>query len=626
MCDLSPIRWFHILVLATFLSACGGGSSGSSVPPPPPTPPGGGGGPVVILSGFNTVSDAAWDETAVRKVLQVFAYGGQATDAQITSWANMPAWDAIQQMLTFEEHNPLLSPVRISNSDGLDDRSATLRGLVDFWSSDNPSNTIDPSLRALYVLAPVAWYKAAMSRGLNPFRHRIGLFETNYHMSVNMTIGVTSDQVIAYYDGITESLESGLPYQQVLANAALSAAVARQYGHFTNQWIDGVCYCNEDFAREYHQLFFGILGEYDTTYHETVAIKNTAAALTDIRLQFDTTQMDFVDFVTFGTEYHAPGPLDILNSSITGVNADERIQQLSNVAINQQESLDNLPVLFIEGLADDNMTDAKRTRIREAWNDMPQKDLLRFLRAYAVSDLFHSADRFKFFTSIDRYFVMTNGVTHSNVEANSELYTPFDGLQDEGVIAFSPRYNVFGAQTSLDAAESTSVFRTNFNRVTREHYRYRIPVSNNFGPSFTKDWSSVMSASDTGGYRVDGVTEYLWQRFVADGLKNLGTLERAHIYAFLAYDADLVYAVNRSEILSQGLDPDDLSLYDFDRVITQADLETDPALQSLLDELAAMTLDLNDTNDSLRQQANVKVGSAVNFIVATPYMFAQEGL
>lgn len=41
-----------------------------------------------------------WTETAVRKVLHVFAYGGQASDAQISTWAEMAPRDAIQQMLT----------------------------------------------------------------------------------------------------------------------------------------------------------------------------------------------------------------------------------------------------------------------------------------------------------------------------------------------------------------------------------------------------------------------------------------------------------------------------------------------------------------------------------------------
>ena len=37
--------------------------------------------------GLPRVSDEQWDDTAVRKVLHTFAYGGHATDAQISAWA-----------------------------------------------------------------------------------------------------------------------------------------------------------------------------------------------------------------------------------------------------------------------------------------------------------------------------------------------------------------------------------------------------------------------------------------------------------------------------------------------------------------------------------------------------------
>ncbi|MFO1436412.1 MAG: hypothetical protein U1F34_08755 [Gammaproteobacteria bacterium] len=62
---------------------------------------------------IDSVSDATWDETAVRKVLQIFAYGGQATDAQITTWANMKPADAIKQMLTLGTTNNLLRRPRV---------------------------------------------------------------------------------------------------------------------------------------------------------------------------------------------------------------------------------------------------------------------------------------------------------------------------------------------------------------------------------------------------------------------------------------------------------------------------------------------------------------------------------
>jgi len=93
--------------------------------------------------GFETVSDELWDDTAVRKVLHTFAYGGHATDEQIATWADMSPEEAIVEMLTFDEHNLKLSPVSPLDYDGLDKRDGTLRGLADFWSSDHPDNGIN---------------------------------------------------------------------------------------------------------------------------------------------------------------------------------------------------------------------------------------------------------------------------------------------------------------------------------------------------------------------------------------------------------------------------------------------------------------------------------------------------
>ena len=41
-----------------------------------------------------------------------------------------------------------------------------------------------------------------------------------------------------------------------------------------------------------------------------------------------------------------------------------------------------------------------RHALRAGWASMPQKSLLTFLRAYAISNLFHRADRIKYWTSI----------------------------------------------------------------------------------------------------------------------------------------------------------------------------------------------------------------------------------
>ena len=59
------------------------------------------------------------------------------------------------------------------------------------------------------------------------------------------------------------SLASNSAYSTVIAQGAKNAAIAFQYGHNYNVYSGGTFIGNEDFAREYHQLFFGILGEYD---------------------------------------------------------------------------------------------------------------------------------------------------------------------------------------------------------------------------------------------------------------------------------------------------------------------------------------------------------------------------
>ncbi len=614
-------RWAVVWLLLSILTACGGGGGGS----------GGAGNPDPVVpvparTSFQVIDDRQWDETAVRKVLHAFAYGGQATDRQIGVWAGMPPEQAIRQMLTFDEHNLLLSPADPDDASALDTRPGTLRALSDFWQSGDPDNRVvdDAGHRELHQYPLMVWYKAAIARGLNPFRQKIGLWETNYHMSTSGRAGVNALQTIRYYDDIMATLESGAPYQDVITEGALSAAVARQFQHFENRFINGRCECNEDFAREYFQRFFGIRGLADPQYHETVTIKNNAKALTDVRLGFDAALGDFNAQIDFGSLYHPSGPLEILHVSIGGSNAAERISELSRFAIEHQESLDNLPVTIVAELADDNLTDAGKDLIRQAWRSMQPKNLLEFLRGYAISPLFHSADRYKFMTSANRQFSIAAQVVHTNTELYSELYVPYD-LENEDVFLFAPRHNVFGAQTGLEAADSASVFLNNWNRVTRDYWRYQLPELSQFGIAWEKDWGALVPAGAGGSYGVRAVAEWLWQRFIADGLKNFGLLERAHVYALLATDTDLVFQVNRAELEAAGENVADLGLYDFDRVVWQDELESDPLLIDLVAGMSASTLALSSSDRAARLAANARVGQAINFIVATPYIFVQEG-
>lgn len=566
------------------------------------------------IVGFDTVSDVLWDETAVRKVLHTFAYGGQATDAQIRQWANMSPRRAIVQMLTFDQHNPMLSPVGPADYDRLDTRNGTLAGLAQFWASSDPANGVYGPHRERYDLfgtygqLDLIWTRAANSRGLNPFRQKIGLWETNYHLATNMEV-VPRRVMARYYDSILGALEAGLSYRDVLATAAKSAAVAVQYGHYKNVFVNGVCQCNEDFAREYHQLFFGILGSAEPGYHETISIKNTASSLTDMRVDRDVVNGGFVDEVVFGTERHAPGVLEIIHAGIAGSDAAQRLDELSRIAIDHPESLDHLPVMIISGLADDNLNDAKIGRIRLAWQSMSEKNLLDYLRAYAISTLFHDASRVKYRTSIDRHLLVANLITLNNEEAYLDLYSPIYGYQAEDVKAFYPTHNVFGGQTGEESSSSSDIFRNNYARVTQDATRFQLASASKYERTWTKDWSSVIPRSDA-GYVVRNVAEWLWQRFVADGLKNFGPLERAHLYALLGSGMDLAYLLNPNAA---------------NRIITAAEVQSDPVVSAAVNELAQRTMTLDSTTSSQRIKANQRIGQAINFIVGTPFMFAEEG-
>ena len=308
-------------------------------------------------------------------------------------------------------------------------------------------------------------------------------------------------------------------------------------------------------------------------------------------------------------EFHYPGVLEILEADYWGEDMPDRFGQLSQEAINHPESLDNLPVLIDRGLADDNLNDAKIAQIRSAWAAMQPKDLLGFLRAYAVSTLFHSEDRIKYLTSIDRQMLLANKVGLNN----QENYWDLHGLmsyRNEGVLAFHPTHNVFGSQTGVEASSSAEVFRNNYNRVTRGDYRYRRANGEWYGRSWTRDWGSIVPIGETGDYVVRDVAEWLWNRFIGDGLKHFGTLERAHVYALLASNSDLIYLVS----------PEDLS-----REISTMELETEPALIALVNSLSTQLLPLNSIDTDDKHYANERIGQAINFIVATPYIFAEEG-
>jgi hypothetical protein len=215
----------------------------------------------------------------------------------------------------------------------------------------------------------------------------------------------------------------------------------------------------------------------------------------------------------------------------------------------------------------------------------------------------------KYLSSIDRHVLILNQITLNNMEGFAAHYSP-RAYEEEDVLVFTPRHNVFGGQTGIEAADSGHVFRSNYNSVTEMARRYAATSIQGNGITLEKDWGIVIPRSTGGVYSVRDVAEWLWNRFIGDGLKNLANLERAHLYALLAQGLDLAYLV----------DPSDPR-----RVISSDELETDPNLIALIGDLSSRTMALDSTDSGVRTEANRHVGLAINFIVGTPYIFAEEG-
>ncbi|MFV1997277.1 MAG: hypothetical protein ACC641_04615 [Acidiferrobacterales bacterium] len=584
-----------------------------------------------------------WTETAVRKVLHVFAYGGQASDAQITIWADMKPRTAIRQMLTFDETNPLLSPTVDSTAAA----GGTLTALQGFWSSANVLNPMREDLRTRYPtlnstnqrVTPTnlryTWVASINKRGLNPFRQKVGLFLTNYHMAVS-TRAVRAPLVRRLYDDVMDDLALGVPFQNVLARGATSAAVAMQYGHRNNTYDNTnlTFRGNDDFAREYHQLFFRVLGEdYTQDYHENTTIEHTAWVLTGMDIDRELNAwgsinsndywLDFIDFTDhvdaanrglFNTSNHYANDLEVLGSTITGTTAQEKIQALSQVAINERESLDKMPVFIINYFADDNLNAEKLDGIRTLWRNTVPKNLLTFLQEYAISPFFHRADTYKYRTAFSRNLALFNINTVDNEEAYLNSWTPLWIINQQGALPFAPAHEVFGGQTAINAANNPDIFKTAYNAAVDSIW-FVIKYTENYTDSggnqtWYKDWARAIPANDTGEYRVNDVGEWLWQRLIADGLKNYGPLERAYVNGFLATGNDFGLIVDSANP---------------DVNFNPTQLNNEPYLSSIVaNESTIMNLD--STNPNLRLLANRNVGMAMDFISMTPFMFAIEAL
>lgn len=644
--------------------------------------------------GLSILTRGGWNEAAVRKVTKIFAFGSHATDDQILEWANMYPSAAILEILTFDQHNLKLSPLAVGE---IYSESATQHGTLfefqNFLSDESSNHPIPIDSRSQFGVNGYnfddGYNRMITVRGLNPFRQRIGFWETNYHLATNLDADVSRRQMATYYDLIMEAHASGIPYHEVMGVAAKSAAIAMQYGHRRNEWVydydldEYVCDCNEDFAREIHQLFYGIFGV-DDPNHEDVTIPETAKMLTDMSVDY-ISGFGFDLVVDFETDDHHIADVMIFDQNIfqavSGADASAKIDDLMPKSMQHPESLENLPVMIISVLADDNLNESRRDQLRAAWATMGvNRQLLEFIQAYAISDLFHGPNHFKYLTSHERALYMANKNNLDNLEAffGGASYSGRAGRSVGGVVGddlagdfFKPLHNVFGGQTSFEAADSALVFENNYNALTDDEYRMRDAVACDTcdnGQPWEKKWPTVLPQRVDGQYYVADIAEWLWNHAVGN-LDNYTELEKAHLYSLLGavrinpggssdgdnpFDFNLLMCMvedyqsqesatdapiatillgsNWDDYCRQGDDGvsgfSAIEITALNRVFTGQEIASDPLIQDVMSQLGEFTLPFNATTGAngganLRKHARERVNNALGFIFTTPFIFAE---
>jgi hypothetical protein len=313
---------------------------------------------------------------------------------------------------------------------------------------------------------------------------------------------------------------------------------------------------------------------------------------------------------------HHQAPLEILKTTITGINGEEKLRELSRVAILHPDSLDTLPLEIVRFFGDEDLTPQEEAIIRSAWRDVVGKpnDLLTFLRRYAISTTFHNPSTYKYKTSFEQNIIPWNIANATNDFFYSSGYTPQSELEQQFVEPFYPQFRIFGHQTGLTAVNDANVFRLVYNFAATNSGFSASPIyckdaQGNTLYSWSRDWRAILPANDAGQYPVGAVARWLWQRLTGDSGTNLTLLERAHLAAILARRTDLATVIDPRQPTA---------------VYTAATLQQEP-YASLIANLEASLLPLADANVTVRDNANYNIGMAVNFLRATPFAFAMEG-
>ncbi len=595
--------------------------------------------------GLKPVPSSEWSELHVRRVLQAFANGGQPDDARLQRWADLEPELAITEMLTFEPVNLALSPLGAGYAPAqfCDSLEATMA----FLSSDDPANPMraenrpwyatldqdDPIANPLHLY--LAWTRVMHTPGCNGFLHKTALYLTNYHAAISVdNSGPTLMR--SYYDDTVAALADGADFVELMTLAASHAALARAYGHMDNQFDrDGEFNGNDDFAREYFQLLFGIQGTTeDPIYHENVTIEHNAWLLSGMALDAEPNAWgsEFVlDWlvapIDFSDHYDAAGRprpntrrhyrsdlgadscLEILREPICGANALEKLIALGPVAARHPESLAATPLNFIRFFGDDRLDAEEAADLQAAWLEA-DFDLLAFLRAYAVSTRFHAPGTVKLRNAFDRNLLIHNANQLTTEQLDAELFFegPLVRMFNQGALVFAPVRDVFGGQTGNDVANDRFVFKRAWDaNVDDPGYlgrpsAYYLPAPEAEYRLWRRDWGAAIPPNRWGEHRVSEVADWLWNHFIGDGGARFDAVARAQVHAMLATGYDF-------GVLMERQDPD--------RAWTAADLQRA--------DLAMASAKLGDFRLNLAsEEGNERVGLAVNFITALPWTFALE--
>jgi hypothetical protein len=622
---------------------------------PPGGKPGNGnnGGGGSAGSGLETISSRDWGETPVRKVLRAFAFGGLSGEPQIKNWAGMSPESAIQEMLTFDRVNALLSPP--GSLDDSDLYCDSLEAMQDFWSGNDARNIMKYADRYRYATLNSndrlnttnlqrVWTKVVSTRGCNPFLHKVAFYLTNYHASISAH-KVRSALIRDYYDSVLEELLLSGNFVNVMTVAASHAAVARAYGHQYsryNNWRD-MFFGTDDFGREFHQLLFRIQGtSEDEVYHEDTTIEHTAWLLSGMGLD----RVEGAWGSTASYEWWVPGLnyenhsytlgekiynvnnfsnhnhsgqgaagscLEILHHEICAANAGDKIAALAPIAAAHPESMANVPVYMIDFFADDNLDQGKIDAIRAQWA-ASEYDILGFLQAYAISTAFHNSSTYKYFTAFDRNLVLQNANILTNQEnfAKHHNDSPVYRMAEQGAEVFEPAHDVFGGQIGLQAANNRYIFKDAF-WANAENPTFLDDFSDNYtleeaGPQllWEKDWAAVIPPNGNGDYVAGEVATWLWNRFIGDDGENFDAIARAQVQSMLATYRDLGYSMDAATP---------------DAVYTSNDITKKNGVARPTNEAHAAFV-MNGLSD---KDFNLRVGLAINFISMLPYAFAMEG-